>query len=204
MTANARVTQLRAYPVKSMDAAPLEAADVSLSGLEGDRGWAVVGPDGDVVSARQAPSLRDVTAGEGPGGPFIELPGGAGQVAWADADAALSSYVGSPVRLAPAPGEGRLHQVAAVHLVSRQAVAAAMGTTSEDPACDVEAPRANVTVDLGDDLPVGLERAWVGRLVEVGDVVLRVTKVPQHCLGVYAEVVLPGRINLGDPVRPRG
>ena len=36
------------------------------------------------------------------------------------------------------------------------------------------------------------------------EVVLRVNRIPKHCLGVYADVVTPGRINLGDAVQPRG
>jgi MOSC domain-containing protein YiiM len=29
---------------------------------------------------------------------------------------------------------------------------------------------------------------------------LRVTRTPKHCLGVYAEVAVPGRVRAGDPV----
>jgi uncharacterized protein len=202
MTTNARVTELRSYPVKSMDGSALTGADVAATGLTGDRAWSVVDADGQVVSARRSPGLRDVRVALGPDGPVLDVPGVATGVAGPDADAALSSYVGLPVRLAPA--EGSLQEVAAVHLVSRQAVAAAIGTTSDDPACDIEAPRANLTLDLGADPPVGLERAWVGRDLVIGEVVLRVNQVPKHCLGVYADVVTPGRINLGDAVEPRG
>jgi uncharacterized protein YcbX len=202
MTDVGRVVELRAYPVKSMDAPGLQEADVASSGLTGDRAWSVVGADDAVLTARQAPTLRSVRAAAAPDGPVLDVPGLAAGLSGAEADAALSSYVGSPVHLAAATAS--LQEVAAVHLVSRQAVAASIGTTSDDPACDIEAPRANVILDLGDEPPVGLERAWVGRLIELGDVVLRVTTVPKHCLGVYAEVVTPGRINLGDAVQARG
>jgi hypothetical protein len=75
-----------------------------------------------------------------------------------------------------------------VHLVSLQAVA------------DEPMPRANLILDL----PEGDERDWIGRDVAIGGAVLHVSRAPKQCLGVYAEVVQPGRINLGDSVEPRG
>ncbi|MFL6099813.1 MAG: MOSC N-terminal beta barrel domain-containing protein [Actinomycetales bacterium] len=202
MSTGARVVEVHTYPVKSMGAAGLAGADVTPAGLDGDRAWSVIAEDGGVVSARTSPGLREVTVVDVGAAPTLDVPGVAARVAGPDADAALSTYIGAPVRLARVQGSGQ--EAAAVHLVSRQAVAAAIGTTSDDPACDIETPRANVMLDLGDDPPEGFERAWVGQDVAVGDAVLHVSTVPKHCLGVYAEVVRPGRINLGDSVQPRG
>ena len=202
MTTVGFVTQLRSYPVKSMDGSSLPTAEVAESGLTGDRAWSVVDAAGQVVSARQVPELRAVQVALGAAGPVLDVPDVAVGVSGADADTALSAYVGAAVHLAPA--QGSLQEVAAVHLVSRQAVAAAIGTTSEDPACDIESPRANLTLDLTGAPPADLERAWVGQDLVVGEVVLRVNTVPKHCLGVYAEVLTPGRINLGDSVHLRG
>jgi hypothetical protein len=196
------VVEVRTYPVKSMDGSSLAGADVTPGGLDGDRDWSVVDADGAVVSARQAPQLREVRVSATTDGLRLDVPGVAEGVTGPAADEALSSYVGAPVRIAAV--EGSAQEVAAVHLVSRQAVAAAIGTTSEDPACDIEAPRANLMLDLGSTPPDGFERAWVGHEVAIGEVVLRVNQVPKHCLGVYAEVVRPGRINRGDPIEVRG
>jgi len=93
--------------------------------------------------------------------------------------------------------------VAAVHLVSRQAVAAAAEreAAAAGEACDIEDPRANVVVDLAADQE--LETSWVGREVVLGEAVLRVSQTPKHCLGVYAEVVRPGRVAVDDEVRLR-
>ena len=210
MTQVATVTELRSYPVRSMDGPTLTSAEVTVDGLAGDRAWLVVDADGAVVSSRQTPELGAVQVTSMPAerdgpddqhGPVLDLPGAARSVVGRAADDALSAYLGTPVRLQTAPG--RRPGVAAVHLVSRQAVAASIGTTSEDPACDLESPRANLTLDLGEDPPADLERAWVGRDLVVGAVVLHVDRVPKHCLGVYVEVVTPGRINLGDPVHLR-
>jgi MOSC domain-containing protein len=201
VSSQGHVVEVRTYPVKSMDGSSLSGADVTPSGLDGDRDWSVVDTEGAVVSARHAPQLRDVRVAATDDGPRLDVPGVANGVSGAAADEALTTYVGAPVHLAWAGGS--VQEVAAVHLVSRQAVAAAIGTTSDDPACDIEAPRANLTLDLGATPPDGFERAWVGHEVAIGDVVLRVNQVPKHCLGVYAEVVRPGRINRGDPIEVR-
>ena len=56
--------------------------------------------------------------------------------------------------------------------------------------------RANLVVSLTpDDL-----YATVGRLVRVGAAVLAVTTRPSGCPGVYAEVVEPGPLAVGDAV----
>jgi hypothetical protein len=185
-----------------MDTVAVPSAEVGPDGLAGDRTWTVVDAEGQVLTARQAPGLREVQAAPGAAGPQLRIPGGPGPVQGRDADAALSTYIGMAARVRPAEGSGQ--QVAPIHLVSRQAVAESIGTSSDDPACDIAAPRANITVDLGADPPAGLERSWVGQEVVLGSAVLRVTQVPQHCLGVYAEVVRPGTVNLGDAVEPRG
>ncbi len=90
----------------------------------------------------------------------------------------------------------RDNPVAAVHLVSRQALdRAAAGEVPQG--CSADDPRANLLLFLPEDD----ERTWVGRLLSVGDVVLEVTRTPKHCLGVYAEVRSPGVVTVGDPVR---
>ncbi len=82
--------------------------------------------------------------------------------------------------------DGDRRKGAPVHLVSEQALA-----RSDDPP-----PRANLLIDLTE----GDERDWIGQDIEVGSVVLHMPGHREHCLGVYAEVVTPGRINLGDVV----
>jgi MOSC domain-containing protein YiiM len=54
--------------------------------------------------------------------------------------------------------------------------------------------RANLVLDLVADLPVG-------RRLHVGAAVLEVTGVPRHCGGVFARVVDPGPVTVGDAVR---
>jgi hypothetical protein len=198
-----QVVDVRSYPVKSMDTVSIPSAEVGAAGLAGDRSWSVVGEDGRILSARAVPALLDVRATPGPDGPQLLLPGQASAVSGPDAEAALSAYLGATVRLRPVEGSGQM--VAPVHLVSVQAMAQARAGGADDGTeCEIEEPRANLTVDLGPDAPDDVERSWLGQQVRLGSVVLRVTALPKHCLGVYAEVVTPGAVNLGDAVETRG
>ncbi len=80
---------------------------------------------------------------------------------------------------------GDRRKKAAVHLVRLE------DTDVEDP------PRANIVLDTPEDL---MELA--GRTVTVGTVVLRITGPARNCPGVYAEVVTPGQVSVGDEARP--
>ncbi len=171
-----RVEQIWIYPVRSLAGTALAEAEVSPDGLAGDRAWTVTGGDGAVIRPKEAPAMRDVAPSGDPA---------------ADADR-LAAVLGRPVRLQPTPGARP--DVAPVHLVSRQAVErAAAGEVPEG--CSAEDPRANLLVTLDGD-----ERTWVGRELRVGEAVLRVTRTPKHCLGVYADVVTSGAVRTGDPV----
>jgi uncharacterized protein YcbX len=171
-----RVEQIWIYPVRSLAGTELTEAEVSPGGLRGDRAWTVTGEDGSVIRPKDAPAMRDLAPSRDPA---------------TDADR-LTALLGRPVRLEPT--SGARPDVASVHLVSRQAVErAAAGQVPEG--CSAEDPRANLLLTLDGD-----ERTWVGRDLRVGDAVLRVTRTPKHCLGVYADVVGPGAIRTGDPV----
>ena len=171
-----RVEQIWVYPVRSLAGAEVAAVDVASRGLAGDRAWTVVGDDDEVVRAKDVPGLADVP---GTGDP--------------EADArAVGALLGRPVRLVPTPGDGT--GVAPVHLVSQGAIErAAAGEVPEG--CSADDPRANLVLSLDGD-----ERGWVGRELRVGEAVLQVTRTPKHCLGVYADVRVPGRIAVGDAV----
>ncbi|MCU1606641.1 MAG: domain protein beta barrel domain protein [Modestobacter sp.] len=175
------VGQITVYPVKSLAGRRAEAAEVGPAGLAGDRAYAVVdATTGERVTARTAPAMGEVVA--------------TGDVE--QDTVTLAEVLGRPVRLA-ASEAGPQVDAAAVHLVSQQAVArAAEGNVPAG--CSAEDPRANVLLQLAEGAD---ERTWVGRRLHVGAVVLDVVRTPKHCLGVYAEVRVPGRMAVGDPVR---
>lgn len=170
------MTGIRIFPVKSLAGRAADVVDLLPTGPAGDRAWSVVdAATGEVVRGKHAPVLAGLVPTGDP-----------------DADArAVAGALGRPVRLARAGDEGG----AAVHLVSEQATArAAAGDVPEG--CSAEDPRANLVLSLpGDD-----ERTWVGRTVRVGGAVLRITRTPKHCLGVYADVEVPGPVSVGDAV----
>ena len=188
-----RVVGTQAFPVKGAGAAPVDAVTLDADGVVGDRRHAVLTDAGDVLTADDAPHLREVLAAAAADGPpRLTVPGGPGR----DPDDALSAFLGRSVRVAPAPPARTLD--APVHLVTRQALdAAARGEhDAADCACSLSEPRANLVVDA----PGEREEAWIGRRLSVGDVVLRVVRRPGHCLGIYAEVDVPGTVRAGDGV----
>ena len=170
------VAAIHVYPVRSMAGVDRLTAEVGPAGLAGDREAAVVGDDGRAVRGKEAPELREMRPSGDPG---------------ADAGT-LSDLLGRAVRIEPDPDAAG----AAVHLVSSAALARAAAGEVPD-GCSAEDPRANLVLELrGEDD----ERAWVGRLLRIGDVVLEVTRTPKHCLGIYAEVRHAGRVSVGDAV----
>lgn len=178
------VAQISVYPVKSLAGRTENSVQVGPAGLAGDRAYSVVdATTGERVTVKATPRMREV-------------------VATGDTErdtVTLTAVLGRPVRLA-ASDAGPQVDAAAVHLVSQRAIARAAG--GDVPAgCSAEDPRANLLLDL----PPGVdERSWVGLRLHVGEVVLDVVRTPKHCLGVYAEVAVPGLIAAGDRVRLAG
>ena len=177
------VGQIAVYPVKSLGGRTLPAVAVGTGGLAGDRAYSVVdATTGERVTVKTTPRMREV-------------------VATGDTEQdtiTLAAVLGRPVRLAPSDA-GPQVDAAAVHLVSRAAIdRAAAGEVPEG--CSAEDPRANLLLHLAEGQD---ERSWVGRTVRIGEVELTVTRTPKHCLGVYADVAVPGRVAAGDEVRLR-
>jgi MOSC domain-containing protein YiiM len=83
--------------------------------------------------------------------------------------------------MTPGGPEGNRAKKNAVHLVSVDEYVATH-------------PRANVVLDVEAETL----RDLVGRVIRVGECVLKVTRQPSNCPGVYAEVVEPGRVRVED------
>lgn len=194
-----RVREIWVFPVKSMAGVAVEAAEVEAGGLSGDRSWAVVDSDGATVTAKTAPRLREVVPRLDAGELRLDVPGAVPGLDVQSGAAALSDLVGRAVRLEHRGSAGFV-DVAPLHVVSTASVEAAAHAADCD-ACDVSEPRANLVLDL--DPAAGSERDWVGRTVSAGETALHVVRVPKHCLGVYAEVAVAGKLRRGDPVSAR-
>jgi uncharacterized protein YcbX len=229
MTVVGRVAALWRYPVKSMAGERLDEAEVSWHGLAGDRRWAFI-RDGQVRSGfpwltiREMPELAHYrprfAEPERPdaSATLVLMPSGR---EYDVTDPALAAELGSGVRVIK-QNRGVFDTMPLSVLTTR--TLASLGRlvgTGLAP----ERFRPNVFVDaLRGDFP---EEAWVGRVLRVGGLRMRVDQHDQRCvmptidpvtllrepailraiaqerggrLGVYGSTVEPGRIAVGDPV----
>ena len=225
-----RVTGIWRYPVKSMAAERLEAVDVSWHGLAGDRRWAFV-RDGMTRSGfpwltiRERPDLGQyrptfVRPDRPDGSPtLVRTPSGRELDV---VDPALAEELGSGVRVLKQ--DRGVFDTLPLSLISTRTIAALGALVGAD--LDVLRFRPNLLVEPLDDAPFP-EDAWIGRVLRVGELRMRVDQrdqrcvmvnvdpittrrdpavlraIAQHrqaCLGVYGSTVRPGRVAVGDPV----
>jgi len=229
MTVVGRVAGLWRYPVKSMAGEALDSVEVSWHGLAGDRRWAFI-RDGQVRSgfpwltirehpemARYRPRFAEperpdasVTLVRTPSGDELDV-----------ASPELAAELGTGV---PVIKQNRgVFDTMPLSLLTTQSLAG-LGRLA---GARLTAPRfrPNLLVDApGADFP---EDGWVGRLLRVGGLRMRVDQRDQRCvmvtidpvtlcrnpavlraiarerdarLGVYGTTVTPGRVAVGDPV----
>ncbi|SDQ48675.1 MOSC N-terminal beta barrel domain-containing protein [Quadrisphaera sp. DSM 44207] len=190
------VSVLRRFPLRSAAGEQPAEAVLDAGGLVGDRRWEVVDAGGQVLTGKQLPSLAGVRAEVGRDGLVAVVDGV--RRGGADLGAALSALAGRPVSVRDsAAGGGPHREGAAVHVISAGAALAPDAPTGCDPGT-----RANVVLAL--DAPgepavrPGAERGWEGARLRVGEAELLLTRTPRRCLGIYADVVVPGRVRTGD------
>ena len=229
MTVVGRIAALWRYPVKSMAGEKLEKTEVSWHGVAGDRRWAFV-RDGQVRSGfpwltmRELPQLAhyrprfadpgrpdaSVTLVQRPSGGELEV-----------ADPALAAELGPGVRVIK-QNRG-VFDTMPLSLLTTRTLASLGRLAGTDLA--PERFRPNLLVDaLSGDFP---EDGWVGRILRVGGLRMRVDQRDQRCvmvtidpvtldrdpailraiarerdarLGVYGSTVQPGAVAVGDPV----
>ena len=225
-----RVVGLWRYPVKSMGGEALAEAEVSWHGLAGDRRWAFI-RDGVVRSGFPWLTLRErgdlghyrPSLGE-PARPdasptVVRTPSGA---VLDVADPALAAELGPGVRLIKQ--DRGVFDTLPLSLITTRTI----GRLGElvGASLAVERFRPNLLVDPTDGEAFA-EDAWVGSVLRIGSLRLRVDKRDgrcavvtidpvtternpeilraiardrQGCLGVYGTTVEPGRIAVGDAV----
>ncbi len=229
MTVVGRVAALWRYPVKSMAAEELAGVEISWHGLAGDRRWAFI-RDGQVRSGfpwltiRERPELAhyrprfaepdrpdaSATLVRTPSGGELEV-----------AAPALAAELGSGVRVIKQ--DRGVFDTMPLSLLTTQSLAGLGRLVGADLA-----PvrfRPNLLVDAsGRDFP---EDAWVGRVLRIGGLRMRVDQRDKRCVmvtidpvtlhrdpailraiarergarfGVYGSTVEPGPVAVGDPV----
>lgn len=102
-----RVAALWRYPVKSLRGEALDVTDLGEHGIPGDRAFGIVDvATGHVLTARREPRLLSAAASWHDGRVGITGPDGRPL----DSDAALSAWLGRPVRLARAGATGGTYE----------------------------------------------------------------------------------------------
>ncbi|HEV2376093.1 MAG TPA: MOSC N-terminal beta barrel domain-containing protein [Streptosporangiaceae bacterium] len=229
MTAVGHVVGLWRYPVKSMQAEALDGAEVSWHGFAGDRRWAFI-RDGQVRSGfpwltiRERPELAryrpHFTDPDRPNASpvLVRTPSG-GELEVADP--ALAAELGPGVRAIKY--HRGVFDTFPLSVLTTQTLASLERLAGTGLATGRFRP--NLLVDARDgDFP---EDAWVGQVLRVGRLRMRVDKRDQRCvivtvdpvtlqrnpavlraiatergacLGVYGTTVTPGTVTVGDPV----
>lgn len=203
MTNKARgtISECWRYPVKSFQGLRQDGLTITGAGVEGDRTYGLLDVEpGRLLSAKRSGALffasatdRDVTL---PDGTLYAVDDPA-------LDAALSEWIGRPIRFAradqtdqisyqmtfdppdddaelfdiPAPA-GSFVDLAPVHLVSSSTLRGC-AEARPDLDWDVRRFRPNLLVDL-DSAPFA-EDTWIGREIRVGDVVLHIDGPTVRC-----------------------
>ena len=202
-----RLVGIARHPVKSLQGEPVPSAEVELDGLHGDRRWGIRDEaTGKILTGRRAPELLYADASLMPDGtPRLTLPTGAICAGpGAETDAALSRWLGKPVRLVAAAAvpvaraeyfadatddasEAIEWEMPAERFVDAQPLlvlttaslrmAAALHPTGD---WNARRFRANLLVDTDGDGWV--EDAWCGTsILRIGDVVLRPQELCMRC-----------------------
>lgn len=226
-----RVVGLWRYPVKSMGAEELAEVDVSWHGLAGDRRWAFI-RSGVVQSGFPWLTLRERgdmshyrPSFAEPARPdkspmVVRTPSGD---VFDVADPALAAEL-SPGGARVIKQDRGIFDTFPLSLLTTQTIARlgeAVGT-----GLGVQRFRPNILVEAADEAPFA-EDGWVGSVLRIGGLRLRVDKRDgrcvvitidpvtternpailrvvardrQGCLGVYGSTVEPGRVAVNDPV----
>lgn len=196
-----RVAALWRFPVKSMRGERLDRAEITLSGLPGDRGFALVDQETQrVVSAvnfKRYPNLfafrarylESPEAGQELPAVAVELPDGREvRSDSGDADALISEQLGCAVRLVRSAGKessvdgtnGPFHDAAPVSVLTNSTLRT-MNELQPESVFDARRFRMNLILDCDETgFP---ENAWVGRVLNVGNGVrLAVTSHDARCV----------------------
>lgn len=225
-----RVAGLWRYPVKSMAGEALQEVEVSWHGVAGDRRWAFV-REGVARSGFPWLTIRENADMSHYRPSFLqpERPNASATLVRTPsdheldiADPRLARELGGGVRVIKQ--DRGIFDVMPLALITTQTIAT-LGAFA-DTELDVRRFRPNLLVEATGKAPFP-EDAWVGSLLRIGDMRMRVDQRDKRCavvnvnpvtnerdpgilrtiarkcdayLGVYGSTVQPGRAAMGDPV----
>lgn len=221
------LTSIRRYPVKSMGGEALERVHVESRALVGDRRFAVTDAEGRFASGKNTRRFRrrdevfSYAATTDDSGVTVTAADRAWPVGSPALDDELSRALGDPVRVTEEDQVAHF-DAGAISLVGTASLAWCRDRLGVDG--DPRRLRVNLVVQTEEPF---VEETWTG-VIGVGSTRLRVVQriercrtvnlaqdgVPtttpllkalgadrELCLGIYLDVVAPGVIGVGDPVR---
>jgi hypothetical protein len=223
------VLELFRYPVKSLGGEPIPVTAVDARGLAGDRQYAVRDRSGKLGSGkttrrfRRLPGLMTLTGRTRPGGVVVVTEDGREfPVESAALDRVVSDRYGERLTISPEQAVSHFDR-GAVHVLTTASLRWLGHALGEVP--DRRRFRPNVVIEVGGDALV--EQAWIGMTLRIGSALLRISESTERCamvesaqhdfgerrgilrylttanaqrFGVYAEVIEPGLIRLGDRI----
>jgi MOSC domain-containing protein len=190
-------------PVKSLRLASVDAIELELTGVRGDRRFYLVDDEGALLNAKRVPQLLAVRAELDDGRLALHFPDGdeavgdvepgerivtsffgrpvEGRLVDGPWSAALSDYVGRPLRLARTEREGdgvdrgRRAGATLVSTGSLSALGAAAGETRP-----VDGRRFRMTIGI-DGVEPHAEDGWIGGRVRIGEATVAVREHAGRC-----------------------
>lgn len=217
------------YPVKSVLGEQLEQLWLAEVGPVGDRVWALQSADGRLGSGKSSrrfvhlDRMLEMAARTTPDDVILRLPDGH-ELAMTDPalPGALVEIVGQPVKAVRAERAPH-HDGSPLHLVTTASLRW-WADQAREHEVGWERTRANLVVDVRGAARV--EDEWVGRRLRIGEAEVEIVEPTERCamvthaqgelehaaallrvlaphelnLGVYATVVTPGKVRVGDPV----
>jgi uncharacterized protein YcbX len=223
------IDAVRRYPVKAMAGESLPSARLDARGVAGDRWFAVRDVDGHFASAKNTRRFRrrdavlDYAAATVDGEVVVSGARGVWTVGDPALDAELSRTVAAPVTVVSETGVPHF-DAGSVSLVGT----ATLNWCARRWGIDADPRRLRVNLVVQTDEPFA-EESWVDRELRVGAVTLRVVERVERCrtidvaqdgtsargqwlkplaaerdmcVAVYADVVEPGELSVGDSLLP--
>lgn len=219
---------IRRYPVKAMGGEALTAVQLDARGIPGDRGFAVADDDGKFASGKNTRRFRRRDAvfaysasTVADGSVRVQREASMWLVGEPELDADLTEQMGANVRVVP-ERDISMQDGGQISIVGT----ASLAWCAEHFGIDADPRRLRVNLVVETDEPF-IEETWLGQEITVGDARLRVveriercrtvdvaqdgttaegrllkplTKAREMSLAVYADVVVPGVMRVGDRV----